>query len=173
MIRYSTRLLKFDQQGEKTGWTYIEIPADLAEKLYPGNKKTFRVKGKLDHFPISQVAALPMGNGSFIIPINAAMRRGLAKKEGAMIILQLQREEKEKPVSAELLECLKDEPAAAAFFKTLPAGHQRYFSNWIDSAKTEATKTKRISIAINALARKLGYGEMIREDKQQRKEGGY
>jgi hypothetical protein len=45
MIKFTATLLKFDKQGEKTGWTYIEIPADLAQKLKPGNKKIFRVKG--------------------------------------------------------------------------------------------------------------------------------
>ena len=48
MVSYSTTILKFDEQGEKTGWTYIVIPSAIAQKLKPGNKKSFRVKGKLD-----------------------------------------------------------------------------------------------------------------------------
>ena len=41
MIRYTTSLLKFDKQGEKTGWTYIVIPADIAQQINPGIKKSF------------------------------------------------------------------------------------------------------------------------------------
>lgn len=43
-VQFTTTIHKFDKQGEKTGWTYFEIPADLAQKLKPGNKKSFRVK---------------------------------------------------------------------------------------------------------------------------------
>ena len=41
-VTLKTRLQKFDNHGEKSGWTYIEIPEDLAQKLLPGNKKCFR-----------------------------------------------------------------------------------------------------------------------------------
>ncbi|MBP6687980.1 MAG: YdeI/OmpD-associated family protein, partial [Lacibacter sp.] len=61
-------------------------------------------------------------------------------------------------------ECLNDEPTALQYFNSLAGGHQRYFSKWIDSAKTEPTKAKRIAMAVNALARKMGYTEMLREE---------
>jgi uncharacterized protein YdeI (YjbR/CyaY-like superfamily) len=64
--------------------------------------------------------------------------------------------------------CLDDEPAALAFFITLPKGHQQYFSNWIESAKTIDTKTKRIMQAVAGLAMGLGYGEMVRHFKKLR-----
>ena len=44
MIKFTATILKFDKQGEKTGWTYIIIPSEMAQQLYPGNKKSFRVK---------------------------------------------------------------------------------------------------------------------------------
>jgi hypothetical protein len=43
--------------------------------------------------------------------------------------------------------------------------HQVYFSKWIESAKTNATKTKRIVMALTAFSKKQGYPEMIRENK--------
>ena len=51
-------------------------------------------------------------------------------------------------------------------FKTLAKSHQNYFSKWIESAKTEGTKTKRIALAVNALSKQWDYGTMIREDKR-------
>ena len=50
MIKFSAILLKFQEQGEKTGWTYIEVPARIAQQLKLGNKKSFRVKGYLDDY---------------------------------------------------------------------------------------------------------------------------
>lgn len=37
MVTYTTTIHKFDKNGDKTGWTYIEVPADVAQELKPGN----------------------------------------------------------------------------------------------------------------------------------------
>ena len=162
MIRYTTTLLKFGSQGEKTGWTYIEVPADLAEKLKPGNKKEFKVKGKIDSLKLERVSLLPMGGGKFIMAVNAARRKAIGKTKGAMVKLELQEDKTAFVFNPDLIACLEDDPAAYGFFKTLPGSHQRYFSKWIDSAKTEPTKIKRITMAVNALSKKWGYAEMLR-----------
>ena len=165
MFRFTAILHKFGKQGEKTGWTYFEVPADLAQKLRPGNKKEFKVKGKLDKHVINRVSLMPMGGGPFIMPVNAAMRKAIGKKHGAMINVQLEADDSAFVFNKDLMDCLHDEPAAKKFFQTLTGSHQRYFSKWIDSAKTEPTKTKRIAMAVNALAKKWGYPEMLRAQK--------
>jgi len=165
MVRFIVTLHKFGSQGEKTGWTYFEVAADIAQQLKPGNKKEFKVKGKLDKHTIERVSLLPMGNGIFIMPVNAAMRKSIGKKEGAMVKVQLEADESAFVFNKDFMDCLNDEPAAKVFFKTLPGSHQRYFSKWIDSAKTEPTKTKRIAMAVNALSKKWGYAEMLRAEK--------
>jgi hypothetical protein len=170
MIRYITTILQFGEQGEKTGWTYIEVPADIADKLMPGNKKSFRVKGKLDRFAITGIALLPMGGGRFIMPLNAAIRKGIHKKKGSMLEVQLQVDHKPYEINADLMDCLKDEPAALKHFQSLARGHRNYFSKWIESAKTSQTKAKRIALAVNALAKGWGYPEMLRAARQE-KEG--
>jgi hypothetical protein len=162
MVQFVATISKFDKQGEKTGWTYVEIPADLAQKLMPRNKKSFRVKGKLDNFKISGVALLPMGNGNFIMPLNAAMRKGTGKKHGAMLELSIEVDKKEYQLNKEFMECLADEPGAMEFFNTFSRSVKNYYSKWIESAKTESTRTRRIAAAINALSRKMDFGEMIR-----------
>ncbi len=166
-ITYTTTLKRFDRQGEKTGWTYIEVPADIADKLKPGNKKEFKVKGKIDRHVLKRVSLLPMGGGLFIMPVNATMRKAIGKREGAMVNLQLQEDTAEFEFDPDFIECLNDDAAALAFYKTLPGSHQRYFSKWIASAKTVETKTKRLAQAMNALSRNMGYGEMIRMNKKQ------
>lgn len=168
MPKYTTIIQKFGQQGEKTGWTYIQVPGDIAEKLKPGNKKSFRVKGKLDNYPIKYVALLPMGDGSFIMAINGTMRKGLGKKHGAMVVVDLQLDESIYKLDKDFLSCLDDEPSAKSYLHTLPKSHQDYFSKWIQSAKTKETKAKRIAMAVNALARRMGFPEMLREGKMKR-----
>jgi hypothetical protein len=162
MVKFTTTIYKFEKQGEKTGWTYIEVPGDLAQQLKPGNRKEFKVKGKLDKHPIKRVSVFPMGGGKFILVLNAALRKAIGKKHGAMVDVQLTADNSEFIFNKDFIECLTDEPMASDFFKALTGSHQRYFSKWIDDAKTEPTRTKRIAMAVNALAKKWGYGEMIR-----------
>ena len=162
LIIYTTTILKFGRQGEKTGWTYIDVPADIAGKIKPNNKKGFRVKGKLDNHKIKAVSLLPMGNGAFIIPLNAAMRKAIGKRHGAILTVQLLEDKDDFVFNKDFMDCLNDESAAKKFFETLPGSHQRYFSKWIDSAKTDATKAQRIARAVNALSKKWGYAQMLR-----------
>jgi hypothetical protein len=165
MIKFTSIILKFDKQGEKTGWTYIEITADIAGKLYPGYKKSFRVKGKLDDHEFNQVAILPMGDGNFIMPLNAGIRKAIGKRKGAKIEVQMILDTNEYVLNKELMECLADEPAALLFFNSKPKSFQHYYSKWIESAKTDTTKAKRIAMAVSSLANKIEFGEMLRNQR--------
>ena len=64
------------------------------------------------------------------------------------------------------MQCLADEPTALAHFNSLAGSHRNYFSKWIESAKTEETRAQRIARAVNAIALKLGYSEMMRMGKK-------
>ena len=162
MITYQTILQKFGEKGEKTGWTYAEIPTDIAQEIKPNTKVGFRVKGFIDAFPLKLVALIPMGEGDFVIPINAIMRKGIRKEEGAIVTLKLEEDTDELPHSEELMICLEDEPKALEAFLKMPKGYQNYYAKWIESAKSIETKTKRIAMTVNGLAMGMDYGEMIR-----------
>lgn len=162
MLKFIATMHKFAEQGEKTGWTYIEVPADIVQKIKPGQRKEFKVRGKLDAFEIKRVSLMPLGGGKFIMPVNAAMRKGIGKRHGATVKVQIEADDSPFVFNKDFLECLDDEPKAKDFFQTLPGSHQRYFSKWIDDAKTEPTRVRRITMAVNALQKKWGYAEMLR-----------
>jgi len=166
MISFLTTIQKFDKKGEKTGWTYIEISSTQANKLKPNTKVAFRVKGSLDSHSISQVATIPMGEGNFILAINGVMRKAIGKKQGDKIKVTLEADDSKIILSPDLMTCLKDDPVALAAFKKLPGSHQKYFSRWIESAKTSTTKTKRIVMTITALSKKMDFGTMLRANKK-------
>ncbi|RYZ46618.1 MAG: DUF1905 domain-containing protein [Chitinophagaceae bacterium] len=168
MITFTTTIKKFAKQGEKTGWTYIAIDSKAAEMLNPGVRTSYRVKGTLDSFAIEKAALLPMGDGSFILPLNTAFRKGIGKGKGDSLQVKLAIDKEPLALDADFMECLHDEPPALHFFQSLPKGHQAYFSKWIQSAKTDHTRAKRIAMAVTALSRNMGYGEMIRADKAER-----
>ncbi|HEY0271580.1 MAG TPA: DUF1905 domain-containing protein, partial [Chitinophaga sp.] len=105
MIRFTAVIQQFQAMGEKTGWRYIELSASLAEQLLPGQKKSFRVKGKLDQYAFTQAALIPMGNGTFILPINATIRKHIGKSTGATLQVQMTVDETPQRVNAALLDC--------------------------------------------------------------------
>jgi hypothetical protein len=166
MIKFNTTILKFDKQGEKTGWTYIEISPAQAKKINPGVKVGYRVKGKLDDFSFEKTALLPMGEGGFIMPLNGKIRKEIGKKMGDKLKVEIELDMRQIQPSADFMACLKQEPEALKFFNTLPGSHQRYFSKWIDDAKTSQTKTKRIVMALSAFSKKQGFQEMMRANRK-------
>ena len=166
MIKISKPLLKFEKQGEKTGWTFIEIPEEIAQQLKPGNRQTFRVKGKIDNHKIQGVALLPVGGGSFIMPVNATMRKAIRKQKGAIVSVEMVVDNSPVVPPKEFAECLEDEPGAAVYFSGLKKSHKNYFIKWIDSAKTEGTRVKRIAHSITALSKRMDFVQMIRSMKK-------
>ena len=173
MVTFTTTIKQFAEQGEKTGWTYIEIPADIAQELMPGNKKSFRVKGKLDQFAIAGVALIPMGAGNFILPLNAAMRKGTHKKKGGMLKVQLAVDTKPLAAPAGFNECLEDEPKAKVFFNQLKPSHRNYFIKWMGGVKSETAVAKRIAQVITALSHEQDFVTMIRSFKANKEKDLY
>ena len=144
MVIFTAQLQKFGSKGEKTGWTYIEIPTEISQQLNPGCKKSFRVKGKIDDHKIAAIALTPMGEGDFILAVNASMRKAIKKIEGAPVNIMLEVDDQELVHDADLIACLLEEATTHNYFKSLPPSHQNWFSNWVKGAKTEGTKPKEL-----------------------------
>lgn len=165
MVTFVTLIRRFEQMGEKTGWTYVEISADIAQQLNPEIKRSFRVKGMLDRIPVNGLALLPMGGGSFILPLNASLREKLKKVDGSMLQLRLEEDQDFKIDTPEDLRiCLQEEGVLHSFNK-LPKSHRNYFINWISSAKMIETRTKRMGMTVNAMLMGFNYAEMIRHER--------
>ncbi|TDH25674.1 DUF1905 domain-containing protein [Segetibacter sp. 3557_3] len=162
MVHFTTVIKRFDKQGDKTGWTYINVTEDHAGKLLPGNKKGFRIKGRLDNYAFEGLSLIPMGGGNFILPLNATIRKAIGKTKGAMLNVMIELDTKQIAPPTELIECLEDEPAALDRFNGLAPSHRRYFINWINEAKTDVTRAKRIAASVNAMLKGWDYGTMIR-----------
>ncbi len=165
MVHFTTTIQKFNEQSEKTGWTYILVREDIAQQMMPGSKKGFRVKGSLDQYVFEKMSLLPFGGGDFILPLKATIRKAIGKGRGATVNVKMEVDNNPIKPPAEFVECLADEPNALDYFNQLPMSHRNYFINYIQSAKTDATKAKRIALAVNALSRKWGFGEMMRSLK--------
>jgi hypothetical protein len=168
MVRFSATIQKFGEKAHQKGWQVIIIPAKIANKINPGVKKSFRVRGKIDDMAIEKLAIVPAGEGDFILPINAAMRKKLFKQANDKLTLQFELDKNMLKPPTDLIICLQDEPEGLKYYNNLPQGHRNYFIKWIDSAKTDVTKAKRIALVIKAMARKMDFGMMLREERAER-----
>ncbi|MGI8598179.1 MAG: YdeI/OmpD-associated family protein [Chitinophagaceae bacterium] len=169
MVRFHATIEKFKNKGEKSGWTYIAIPSSKAAQLNPGIKKSFRIKGMIDSVPIEGLSLLPMGNGDFILALNATIRKKIKKLIGDKIYLQIVLDKNDYQLPEDFIECLKDDPEANNYFNSLAKSHRNYFGKWIEEAKTETTRTRRLAHAISALSKKIDFGQMLRSLKNQQR----
>lgn len=163
MIILTVEIERFEANGEKTGWSYVFIPQGIAEQIKPGERRSIRVKGKIDEVEISGIGLMPMGQGDFIMALNKPLRKLLRKEAGAKVVLNLEFDADFKIEMPDDLEiCLAHEEELLKQFLRMPKSHQNYFINWLNTAKTEPTRTKRLVMIVNAMANRLDFGAMIR-----------
>lgn len=168
MPTFNAIIQKYSNKGEKTGWTYVDVPADILLKLKLKSKKDFRIKGLMDNVKFERLSCYPIGEGNYIIAINAELRKKLGKKEGAIVAVKLEKDNSEALKSQELIACLNEDKVANIQFNSLIKSHQNYFHRYVYSAKGEATKAGRIVNVINAMYKKQNFPEMIRSLKKEK-----
>lgn len=166
MQSFQAIIHKFNSKGEKSGWTYVEIPPDVLAKLKRKNKKAFRIKGSVDDVKFDKMTTYAVGDGQMIIAVNGELRKKLGKKEGGTVKIKFEVDEGAPLISKELMDCLHEDSAALKQFQSLSPSHQNYFHRYIESAKTTPTKAGRIVHTINAMHKKQNFGEMIRSNKK-------
>ncbi len=168
MIQFTAEIEYYVQNGDKTGWNYISIPFAIADQLKPGWRRAFRVRGMLDSVEIAGLSTTPVGEGNQILALKQSLRKQLRKQAGDKITVSLEEDPDFKVTLPEDLEiCLADEPQLLEKFLKQTKSHQNYFINWINEAKTEATRAKRIVLTMDAMDKGMNYGEMIRAAKKQ------
>ena len=59
-LQFEAIINKFGNKGEKTGWTYIDIPQHIILKLKLTNKKEFRIKGVMDDVAFDRLAFIQL-----------------------------------------------------------------------------------------------------------------
>ena len=143
-------LEKFPGKG---GWTFARIPE------VPQDKKAYfgwvKVKGTIDGYEINKYHLMPMGKGHLFLPVKAEIRKKIKKQEGDYVHVILYPDNEPLEVPQEMLLCLVEEPRALNFFKSLSESEQKFYIQWVYSAKREETKVNRLAQAINRLAKGL------------------
>ncbi|WP_158800485.1 YdeI/OmpD-associated family protein [Pedobacter sp. L105] len=165
MIVFESEIERFERMGEKTGWTFVFVPAAIADQIKPATKKSYRIRGKMDAVEIAGLALTPMGEGNFIIALKGSLRKQLGKKKGDKLRLELEEDKDFKiAMPADLELCLMEEKHCLQNFLKMPLSHQHYYINWLNTAKTEPTRVKRIVKIIMAMDQQMDFAEMLKSN---------
>jgi hypothetical protein len=124
MINYTAIIHQFAEKGEKTGWTYLDIPAPISNQIKAGCKTSFRVKGKLDQIIIYGIALVPMGEGDYILPLKKDLKEKLGKSNGTPVNIELEEDKDFKyEIPDDLAACFDDAEGTLEQFLNQPKSH--------------------------------------------------
>lgn len=139
-------LEKFPGKG---GWTFARIPEIAQDKK--AHFGWVKVRGTIDGFEIKQYHLMPMGDSKLFLPVKAEIRKKIKKSVGDFVHVILYPDTEHLIVPEEILICLQEEPKALKFFNSLRESEQKYYVDWIYSAKKEETRVDRLAKSINKL----------------------
>ena len=122
---------------------YVSIPFDV-EKEY-GSKGQVKVKATFDGHPY-RGSLVNMGTGCHIIGLRKDVRQAIGKQVGDVVQVTIEKDEDERVVHVpdDLKKLLAKNKKAQSFFDSLSYTNRKEYAVWIDSAKKEETKIKRL-----------------------------
>jgi hypothetical protein len=144
-MRFHTTIL----QGDKTA-TGIEIPPGIVESLGAGKRPAVTIT--INGFTYrSSIAVL---GGSFMVGVSAENRAGAGVSGGDQVDvdIELDTAPREVAVPADFAAALDADPAARSTFERLSYSNKSWHVLQITGARTDETRTRRISKSIEALS---------------------
>ncbi len=142
------------ERPEGTGtWTFAPIPIDLKVRFSVGG--LIKVHGTIDGMPYRSTA-LPRGDGTHYLVVKSEIRERIHAEAGQVVTIVLERDLGERVVAvpSDFRQALDAKSLVGPAFDALASSHRKEFVEWIDAAKTEATRAKRIQSALSMIAEK-------------------
>jgi hypothetical protein len=92
-------------------------------------------------------------HGEFMVGLNREVREGAGVKAGDTVTLELKLDSEPRTVDVPpaLAEALDADPEAKATFEGLAFTHRKEFARWIDEAKREETRARRVTQALDMI----------------------
>lgn len=136
-------------QNAGRGGAFVEVPFDV-EKAF-GAKKP-RVRAMIDGVPYRGLLTR-MGGPNHILIILKGIREQIGKTFGdeVQVSVELDTDERVIEIPQDLMKELKKDKEAKVFFNKLSYTHQREYVLWINEAKKEETRQRRIKKTIEML----------------------
>lgn len=148
-MRFRSRLVRPEGVGT---WTFAPIPT--AVSFRSGLRAHQRVKGTVDGVAFSS-SLMPRGGGVFFLVVNGALREQIAKTAGqeVEVAIELDHSPVVVPLPPALKRALGTDPTARKNFEALAPSHRKAYAQWVDAAKKEETRERRVAQALEMLRR--------------------
>ena len=152
-IRFSATLFRPVATAKAATWTFLTLPKEASAKL--PSRGMASVEGAFNGVAF-RATLEPDGQGGHWLKVDRKLREAAGAEPGDVVALEIApvAEEPEPQVPADLRKALAaaDSKARAAWSDITPAA-RRDWIQWIESAKREETRLKRIANACDMLAK--------------------
>ena len=127
------------------------IPLNIEEIF--GSKGQVKVRGTINGYPYRS-SAMPGGDGTHYMVVKKEIRDKIKATQGSIVTVTLARDQEERIVALpdDFKKALASDEKANNIFGTFSYSRQKEYVDWIESAKTEATRLKRILGAIEKIS---------------------
>jgi len=148
-VAFSSKLIRPDVAG---AWTFVLVPKREAAKA--GFRARMRVKGTIEGAPFRS-SLIPRGGGEVFVVVNSDLRDRIHKSKGDVVRLELELDSNpvEIQVPPALQRALARDPRARSAFNSFTPSQRLAYIRWIDGAKQDATRDRRVVGAIERLRR--------------------
>jgi|SRR5271156_571338 len=127
----------------------ITPPVDVPE--FFGTRGRVPIRGTINGFPFRS-SLMPMG-GCHMMPVNKTLREGAGAEPGDMVEVVMERDDEVRNVEPPrvLEKTLAKNKAAKGNWEKLPFTHKKEIAVWIEGAKKEETRERRLAKAMQVL----------------------
>lgn len=139
-------------KDDDSGGAGIKIPFDVEEAF--GKKGRVPVRCTIDGYPY-RGSIFPYG-GVYYIGVVKKVRDAIGKTYGdtVRVVMEVDEEPRVAEVPEDLAKILAGNEAAKKAFEKLSYSHKREYVQWINEAKKDETRQRRIAKAIEKLLEK-------------------
>ncbi len=139
-----------EPMGSGGKWTCLMVPFGI-EKVF-GSRARVSVKGTINGFPFRS-SIFPQGDGTHFMMVNKAMQEGAGVRLGDTVDVVMEPDTAPRTVTVPgyFRKALSKHRKARVAFEKLSYSHKKEFVDWIDQAKQEETRLRRVEKAIGML----------------------
>ncbi|MBI5541268.1 MAG: DUF1905 domain-containing protein [Bacteroidia bacterium] len=129
---------------------FIEFPYDTEKEF--GKKGQVKVKAWFDGF-LYRGSLVKMGHHCHLIGLNKEVRKAINKNPGDIINVVIEEDKDKRTVDIpnDLILLLKEFPLAEEKFNKMSYSHKKEWVMWLNDAKKEETRLKRLQKIIDKL----------------------
>lgn len=149
MIIDDTSAQRFNTVLMKSG-SRVFVPIPFNPNEVWGVKQRHHIRGTVNGHGVR--GSLGSDGKQYFLPLGAAWRRDCGLEAGDKVDVALSPEgPQSENLSTEIVDALKAEPQAKAFFESLATFYRNTYIKWIEGAKRSETRAARIKEMIDLL----------------------